>query len=113
MREPIDRVCPEAHRLEQLAYPRLAVPMSRDYERLGDDVTDPHPRVQRAHRVLEDHLHLLTQETQPTLGNSRDVRALHRDVSRRRPIESRQDPQQRRLTASGLSDDPEPLTLGD
>ena len=34
------------------------------HERLGDDVADAHARVERAHRVLEHHLHARPQEAQ-------------------------------------------------
>ena len=45
-------------------------------QRFGDDVADPHAGVERAHRVLEDHLQPLAQEPQPPLGQPGDVGAV-------------------------------------
>ena len=84
--------------------------MALDDERFGDDVADPHPGVERAHRVLEDHLQRSAQERAAAAraaGRCRCPR--HRTSPDVGSVEPGEDPQQRGLAAAGLADDAEPL----
>ena len=57
MRKALGAVLGQADHLEQLTDPRLAIGLTAsDVQRLGDRLTDPHARVQRGLRVLEDEL---------------------------------------------------------
>ena len=76
-------------------------------ERLGDDVGDRHPRVERAERVLEDDLHVAAEPAQLVRPAGRDRPAAERHRAPRRPIESEQDAGERRLAGAGLADDAE------
>ena len=89
-------------RLQQLEHSGQVVPLPLRDKGFGHDVADLHARVERPHRVLEDQLESLTQESQPPLGQPRDVGAVDLDGASGGLIEAGDDPQQRRLAAAGL-----------
>ena len=84
-----------------------------DRKRLADDLRDGLPRIERRIGVLEDHLHLASQRTEPTVGQVRDVLALEPDRSGCRIEETQHQAGCRRLAAAGLADDPERLASAD
>ncbi len=84
----------------------------------GDLLAHPDNRVQRSHRVLEDHGDLRSHE-RPAFprGHAREVPTLVLDRSRydlhAAGEEPRNGPQRQRLAGSGFSDDAEELSLSD
>src|SRR5690242_7652772 len=74
-----------------------------------DRIADRHARVERGIRVLEDDLHLATQRA------DRDAIAhrcpVEHQLARIRDEQMQQQPRQRRLAATGLTDDAEGLAL--
>ena len=68
VRVPVDVLRVEPDQVEQLLHLAPAAALRRhlgvDLERLADEVTDGHPRVQRGVRVLHDHLDLPAQSPQ-------------------------------------------------
>src|SRR5882757_5000749 len=82
-------------------------------ERLADDPTDRVPRLERRVRILEDHLHAATHDVQLVLGRLGDVLPLEGDAAARRLVEPQDRPPERRLTATGLADQPDGLALLD
>jgi len=40
---------------------------------LADDIADGHPRIQRAERILKDHLHLAAEGDQITIRDSHEI----------------------------------------
>jgi hypothetical protein len=74
--------------------------------RLADDVLDPHARVERGHRVLEDHLDLqrrLARIRPPEFG---DVAAAIEDAPLARLKEPGDHPPDGRLAGTGFADEP-------
>ena len=55
-----------------------------DPQRLGHDVADAHPRVQRLVRILEHHLHLAAEAHQAASGELADLLAIEDDAARAR-----------------------------
>src|SRR5256884_331479 len=102
---------------QELAHARRALgrvgddPVHR--QGLGDDLPDRHPRVERAVRVLEDHLHLAAHRPQLVLAEGREVAPLEDDLPARRPLELEDAPAGRRLAAARLADEPEGLAAAD
>jgi hypothetical protein len=91
----------------------LALELSVDGERLGDDRADGLAGVQRRVRVLEDHLHLAVKALQPVALALRDVLAVEQDLPRGRVEQPHQEPGGRALTAAGLADQPKRLAVVD
>ena len=76
----------------------------------GDDVAHTHPRVERAHRVLEDQLQPLPRGTAAGAPGSPAMSVPSTlDAAGRGLVEPGEDPQQGGLAAAGLTDDAEPL----
>ena len=73
-----------------------------DPQRLGDDLADPHPGVERLVGVLEDHLHLAAKPTQPPAGEPADLLAVEHDATSARGEEAHQQVAGGRLPAAGL-----------
>ena len=107
----------ESHVGQQLAHAPGALRAVADDavngQRLGDDLPDRHPRIQRAVRILEDHLHLATDRTQRVLVERRQVASLEEDLTAGRPLELQDASAGRRLAAPGLADEPEGLAAAD
>src|SRR5262245_19417929 len=103
----------ETHGLQQLHHPLLARAPVRselvDHQRLTDDRSDGHPRIQRRVRILEDDLHLLAQRAQRPLVERGDVLALERDLARGRLDQSQNGATGRGFTATRLAHQPERL----
>ena len=80
MREPVVVLGVQADPLEQVLNALLAIrgaPEVVDLERLGHDLADPHARVQRRHRILEDHHQVAPDLAQSLALQPRDVLALN------------------------------------
>src|SRR5690606_23736902 len=73
----------EADDLEQLSdpFPAALVPQAMDLERLGDEVGDGHPGVERGEGVLEDDLEVTADGLELSSGHLREVLALVHDGS--------------------------------
>ena len=82
-------------------------------ERLGDDVGDRHPRVERAERVLEHDLHVAAEPAQLVRTARSDRPPAERDRALRGPVEAEQDAGERRLARAGFADDAEGVAGGD
>src|SRR5262249_44315997 len=84
-----------------------------DRKRLGHDVLDLHPRIERAERILEHRLYRppIAREAGPREG-LRGL-AVEEQRARGRPLEEEDEPGQRRLARARLADDPQRLALGD
>ena len=116
MREAVAGVGRQVDVGEHLGQPGAVVGVGRQRpadepgaQRLGDDVADPHPGVERRARVLEHELHLGAQEAEPPLGQGVDPGALEPHLARGRTVEAGHQPDQGRLARAGFADDPQPL----
>ena len=68
MRIAVPQLGAQADLVEHRGDARVSVPAARDAvqpQRLGDDVADGHPRVERRVRILEDHVHVPPQRPHP------------------------------------------------
>src|SRR5699024_5051890 len=74
-------------------------------ERLGDDVRDSHPRVERGEGVLEHDLQVLPQSSQRLRTSGLDSDVADPDVAGGGTIEAGEDVQQRRFARAGFSHD--------
>src|SRR4030088_823671 len=82
--------------------PPTAVPTA---QRLADDVTYPHPWIQRTHRILEDDLQLRAQELEFPFGQAIDLLAAERDRTGGGLVERGQQSDQCGLPGARLADD--------
>ena len=102
---------------EQILHARRArVPVGHDpvhAERLGQDLADGHPGVERAVGVLEDHLDPAPEGPEGGLVERREVLAFEEDRPARRPLELQDAPPRRRLAAARLADEAEGLAAAD
>ena len=101
---------------EQLVDPRRPLgpgPDAVDLERLGDDLPDPHARVQGAVRILEHDAYVAPEA--PEVGTARpgDVLTVEVDRPARRPDQSDEGSGERRLAAPRLADEAERLPTVD
>ncbi len=116
MRKAVGGLLREPDAIEHLVHARaaggaIAEPM-RD-QALGDDLADAHARVQRAHGVLEDHLHPAPQGVHVARAGLGDVGTGEADRAAGRLDEPQQRAAQRRLPAAGLANEPERLAAPD
>ena len=109
----------DAHRAQQAdgLFPRLAMAAAEiDLEGLGDLLPGAHERVQRRHRLLEDHRDQTAAAAAQRLGVGQQVGVLEQ-YSAARPRVGRQQAedraQHRRLAAPGLADQAECHTRRD
>ncbi len=82
-------------------------------DRLGDDLTDGHARVERGRGVLEDQVEVLAQRTHRAAGQVGDVGAVHPDGAARGFVEAYGATADGRLPAAGLPDQADDLTPAD
>ena len=102
----------ETHDLEQLLHTPLSITLAADLvhvERLGDDLTDPLPGVERRVGILEDHHHVAAHRSHLGPAEMRDVVAVEDDLSARRLEQPGDATGHRRLAATRLADDTEGL----
>ena len=100
-------ICGQPDRLQHLPYllaAGLARALPMDLQRLGDRLPYPHARVQGRTGILEDHLHAAPQLAAPGAGGSREVGAVEAHRSGRNRHEAVDPAAQRRLAASGFTD---------
>ena len=106
----------EPHHLEQLgraAVPARGVRPAIDRERLGDDAPHPHPRVERAERILEDDLHALPGGPELPRGQCDQVTALEADMPGAGLDQSQDEPACRGLAAARLAHQAQRLSARD
>jgi hypothetical protein len=82
-------------------------------DRLGNDVAHFHARVERAVRVLEDHLHAPAQRDQLAALHAVDVLAVEQDLAGSRPFEPQDAASGRGLAAAALTNQPQRLAALD
>jgi hypothetical protein len=115
VRVPVDVLGVEPHEVEELldarAAPALGHDVLVDLERLADDVTDRHPRVERGVRVLEDDLDVATHPAHLLARRPAPVGTLEDHLAGRRLLEPHEQPAERGLAATRLADDAEGLAL--
>ena len=102
----------EADRTEHVADQLFAlfwVLDARDHQRLGDDVADAPPRVERGNRILEDQLHAPAHLSQRVALHRREVLAIEQNPPRDSPPQLQHRATQRGLAATGLADQTEGL----
>ena len=68
VRVPVAGIRGQADSVQQLANALSRGWMPLYYKGFGDDVADAHPRIERAHRVLEDELQVLAEEAEAAFG---------------------------------------------
>src|SRR5262249_11537345 len=102
--------------LEEARDPRALLRTAReamDLDSLGDDAADPHARVERSVRVLEDDLHLAPQAPELAPREIGEPPAVEHDLARARLDEAEQKASERRLAAARFPDDAERFALVD
>ena len=80
---------------------------------LADDVADPHARIERSERVLEDHLDLECDRFCLGRRQPGDRATPEQDLPVARFQDSGYDPAKGRFAAAGLADQTDDLALGD
>ena len=111
--EPVEVLWVEPYPLHQFLHEALALrARGQAVDRVGipDDRPDPAARVQRADRVLEDHLDLPAQRPHAPLGELGDVLAVEDDPARGDIMQPGDAPGQGGLAAPGLADYAERLS---
>src|SRR5690606_5165069 len=107
VRVPVAVVGVEAHELQQLAHPATSpgavASEAVDDQRFGDDVADGHPRIERRHRVLEDHRHPPAYPPEIAFGKRPDVDPVEVDPPGRGLDQSQDGESGGGLTAAGLT----------
>jgi hypothetical protein len=81
-----------------------------DDQRLGDDLADPHARVERAKRVLEHRLNRSAVLAPPRRIELLQVAPLEPHLPTRRLLEPQHELRRRRLATAGLADDAQRAT---
>ena len=113
----VDRAASEAdaieHAVHQRERRRSVVCQAMEQNRLDQDASDRMPRIERGHRVLEDHLHAPAQRPPRALVERADVDAVEQDRAGRRHDETEQRPAERGLAGAGLADNADGLALAD
>ena len=103
----------EPHAVQELAHagssPRGVWHDAVNGQWLRDDLPHRHARIQRAVRVLENHLDLAADRAQLRLVEGREVTALEDDAAVGRPLELEDAAPRRRLPAPRLADQAERL----
>ena len=90
-----------AHQLLAL----LGILDAGNHQRLGDDVTDATPRIERGDRVLEDELHALAHLAQGLAMHRGQVVAVEQYLARLRLAQLQHRAAERGLAATGLADE--------
>ena len=90
-----------------------AVVDAGDHQRLGDDVADAPPWVQRRDRVLEDHLHAPAHLPQGVAPQRHQIDAIEHNLPRSRPAQLQHGTAKRRLAATAFADQTERLAARD
>ena len=115
VRIPIGEARVEADDVQQLPdarAPRAARADAVDGQRLGHDVADGHPRVERGIGVLEDDLHLAPKLSDLAARELRQLLTEEANGAARRLDQLQDAVAGRRLSRARLADEPERLALG-
>ena len=121
MRETVHVLGAQPGELEQIGdalEPSPAVPETVDQQRLADVIEDGHSWIERAERILEDHLDLRPQGTEFRAGERGQVdhAAVGRaeeDLAAGRRHRAQDAPRGRRLAAPRFADEAERLAFAD
>src|SRR5436190_12706823 len=84
-----------------------------DIDRFTYDLADGHARIERAIRVLKDHLEFATPLAEFIAAHFRDVFTFQKNLSRRGVNQTKDGAPQRRFAAATFSDQPKSLAGGD
>src|SRR5262245_32609157 len=82
-------------------------------DRLGDDLTHSHARIERGVGILEDHLHLLAHRDHGVPIEPGQIGALEANLATRRIVEAQYQPAERRLAAARLANEAQRLAGAD
>src|SRR3954471_2808560 len=99
--------------LRHLRVERLAAMQPLHAQRLADDLSARHARVERRVRILEDHVHVAAQRPHLATREVRDVAAAQLDRSARRLEQAHGAVRDSALAAPGLADEAEQLARRD
>src|SRR5580704_8533989 len=117
MRKALRRLRRQADEIQELAYapPRCLARLgdSVDAQRLGDDIGDPHARIEGGIGILEDHLEASPQRAQHAVARMRDVDPVEADLSARGLLDPHDDAPKSRLAAARLTDQADRLAAPD
>src|SRR5205823_5084476 len=104
MRVALQRLRPEPDALEHVgdSVRALVAWYAVDGEAFADEIADAHARVERAHRVLEDDLHVAPRRLQRPARERGHVAALERDRAGGGLDQPQQRAPERRLAAARL-----------
>ena len=86
---------------------RFAVGQMVNVQRLADDVLDGHARIQRAERVLENHLEFPPPRAQLGAVHAREIFAAEKNLARRRLHQAQDGAGQRGFAAAAFADEAE------
>ena len=100
-------------RFDRLGFPLRCGDVLDQVEGLGDDRAHFVLRIQRAERVLKNHLDMTTEVELPFIREREQVLALEADAARCRLFQREECPGKRRFTGTALADDAETLALID
>jgi len=112
MRVTVVEVRVETHDPQQLLDPGVLGLAAHDLEvgeRLGDDVADRHPGIERGEGILEDHLEVLALLAQALTAQPGELDAVEDHPPRGWRGELGEHPGECRLSASGFTDQPHRL----
>src|SRR5215470_20426406 len=84
-----------------------------DHDRLADDFADFHAWVERAVRILKDHLNAAAQGQQLLALGPGDIDPVIEDLAGRRTLEPQDAAPGGRLPAAALADEPQGLAAAD
>src|SRR5439155_1425620 len=106
----------EPHDFQEVAHLTLTVGRvgtTVDGQRLGDDASHAHARIQRGERILEDDLHPLARRPESRRRQRDEVVALEADAAGRWLDEPQDQSARGRFATAGLADEAEHLTALD
>jgi hypothetical protein len=91
----------------------VRIPDAGNHQRLGNDIADLAPRIERGNRVLEDELHATAHQPQGIALHRCEILAIEPHPARGRTAQLQYGPAERRFPATGFADQTERLAAGD
>ena len=117
VRASVHRVARQPDDLHQFGNARIALGSvlgeAEIVDRLGQDVADPHPRVEAGERILEHHLHAAAHLAQPMRAEIVDAQAVEHDLAGGDVEQPEDGAADGRLAAAGLADQRQRLAARD